>query len=688
MKGKHTAEQQAQPCVGPPASPALRPSTPPAWPRRATWLLVPALLLLNAVLAVTSFVGDSITFDETSHLTAGYSYWRTGDFRFTPDHPPLGKLWGAFPLLFMKLQEPDWNSLSWWSKPDSFQLGREWLFQHNDGQKLLVAGRCAMVLWLTATCLLVYFLGRRLWGPAGGWLAFVIAVLSPTLLAHGRLVTTDIPITCLTALVFLTFARLAERITWLRLLAALLALTAASVAKLSWPVVLVGLGAMALVVVLRQRPLPLALRLFGRGPRGEPVPLTSRRQRVLALTAIGGAAAACVWLGVWTCFGWRYQMLAPLSPNATEEDQARYDQTHKVLLADMASTIYNADGTPQAGLYPAALRLAIAHELLPEAYLLGLGQMRANTARRWAYMLGEYSPDGFRSFFPLAFALKTPLATHLLIAAALVALLVRRARCADSPLLAGLLVFGAVFGVNLIASTYNVGHRHMLPVYPLLYVLAGAAGAWWSNRGGRALVVAAGAWLLGANLWIHPHYLSYFNELIGGPRQAYRYLADSNLDWGQDLLRLAAYARQFPAEPVKLAYFGSALPTYYLPCTALPSIHSYGFGPRAALTGGLYVVSATQMVAVYEHRARDEFWARRDVQQTYATAYQIVEAGSPNNPSPEAMERYKRAGDILRELAPERLLWRLHRRPPEARVGWSLFIWHLADADVAELLNP
>jgi hypothetical protein len=654
--------------------------------RRVSWVLVPALLLLNAGLAVTSLVGDSITFDETSHLTAGYSYWRTGDFRFTPDHPPLGKLWGSFPLLFMKLQEPDWNSLSWWSKPDSFQLGREWLFEHNDGQKLLVAGRCAMVLWLTATCLLVYFLGRRLWGPAGGWVAFIIAVLSPTLLAHGRLITTDIPITCLTALVFLTFARLAERITWLRLLAALVALTAASVAKLSWPLVLVGLGAMALVAVWRKKPLPLALRWLGRPPGDEPVLLVSRRQRAVVLVVIGCAAAVCVWLGIWTCFGWRYPMLAPLTPHASTEDQARYDQTHKVLLHDLAVTLYDQDGTPTAGLYPAVLRFAVTHQLLPEAYLLGLGQMRTFTARRWAYMLGEYSPEGFRSFFPLAFALKTPLATQCLIIAALAALLLRRARCADGPLLAGLLVFAAVFGLNVINSNYNVGHRHLLPVYPLLYVLAGAAAAWWSSRGGRALVMAAVAWLLGANLWIHPHYLSYFNELSGGPRQAYRYLADSNLDWGQDLLRLAAYARRFPAEPVKLAYFGSALPTYYLPCTALPSHHR--FGPPAELTGGLYAVSATQLVAVYAHQARDEFWARPDVQAAYANAYEIARRPLATGASSEQAQQYQQAAGILRDLGPQRLLWRLRHRPPQARVGWTMFVWHLTDAEVAELLKP
>ncbi len=651
---------------------------------RVHWLAVPGLLVLTAVLAFTSLVGDSSTFDETSHLTVGYTIWRTGDFRYTPDHPPLGKLWAALPLLFMQVQEPDWTSPAW-VKPDSFQLGREWLFQHNDGQRLLVAGRCMMVLLLLGTCLGVYVVSRRLWGPVGGLLALVIGALSPTLLAHGRLVTTDIPITCLTVWVLLAYARLAERITWGRLAIAYILLALASVAKMSWPLLLPALGAIALVVTLRTPPLEVALRGSHRG--GASVTrLARRRGRLLTLASVAVGAGMCVWLGIWTCFGWRYSMLKPLPANATPEKQTHHEQTRTILLQDLARTLYNDDGTPQVGLYPAALRFAVAHELLPEAYLLGLGQMRMFTARRWAYLMGEYSPEGFRSYFPIAFALKTPIATQLLLLAGLAAVALRRTRFRDGPLLAGLLVFVALFVGNVVASRYNIGHRHLLPVYPLLYVLAGGAAAWLTTKLGRVLVAGAALWLLAANLWIHPHYLSYFNELIGGPDRAYKYLVDSNLDWGQDLRRLAAYARKFPDEPVKLAYFGSAPPTSYLPCTALPSHHR--FTPQAELGGGLYAISATQYVAVYAHQARDEFWAQPDVRQAYAAACQALANPPPENAPPDVRAQFARARQAYQELAPQRLLWRLRHRSPDARVGYSLFAWHLNDADVRALLQP
>ena len=77
-------------------------------PRRMT--IVACLLVVGALLAITSLVGDSITFDETSHLTAGYSYLKTGDFRLGPDNPPLGKMWCAWPLLLIENQWPSPNS--------------------------------------------------------------------------------------------------------------------------------------------------------------------------------------------------------------------------------------------------------------------------------------------------------------------------------------------------------------------------------------------------------------------------------------------------------------------------------------------------------------------------------------------------------------------------------------------------
>jgi hypothetical protein len=64
-------------------------------------------------------------------------------------------------------------------------------------------------------------------------------------------------------------------------------------------------------------------------------------------------------------------------------------------------------------------------------------------------------------------------------------------------------------------------------------------------------------------LRIAPHHLAYFNEFVGGPDQGYRYLSDSNLDWGQDLKGVKAYIDEKEIATIYLSYFGTASPSYY-----------------------------------------------------------------------------------------------------------------------------
>jgi hypothetical protein len=151
----------------------------------------------------------------------------------------------------------------------------------------------------------------------------------------------------------------------------------------------------------------------------------------------------------------------------------------------------------------------------------------------------------------------------------------------------------------------NIGHRHLLPLYPFLFVAAGRVAAWaasaWPRRGPALVVGALAAWHLGAALWIHPHYLSYFNELSGGPARAYRILVDSSLDWGQDLKGLRPYMEAHGIPRVKLSYFGTADPAYY--GIANDQLPSYLPLPREVVRsfapGDVLAVSATNLQGVY-----------------------------------------------------------------------------------------
>jgi hypothetical protein len=151
----------------------------------------------------------------------------------------------------------------------------------------------------------------------------------------------------------------------------------------------------------------------------------------------------------------------------------------------------------------------------------------------------------------------------------------------------------------------QIGHRHLLPLLPFVLVAAAEAAAALvgSRRAAvRAAVLVLGPWYALGSLRTHPHHLAYFNEIAGGPANGFRHLVDSNLDWGQDLKRLADWTRETGRAGLKLSYFGSADPAYYgIVSQALPG-YTAPHAPRVTreiAPGDLVAVSATNLQGVY-----------------------------------------------------------------------------------------
>ncbi len=660
--------------------------------RLADWrvhaICVPVLLAITAGLAVHSLFGDSATFDEPSHLTAGMSFLKTGDFRLAPDHPPLAKIWAAAPLLLMDQHWPGPDVPSW-EQCKQYDYGKKWLFELNDGDRLLIPARLMMVVLLLGTCVAVYALARTMFGPAAAFLALVLAAFSPTLLAHGRLVTTDLALALAAALVLLTFARLLRRISWPRLIAAAAALAALSLAKFSWPVVLVGPAVMIIFALARRE--PPEFTLFRQKPpesRNALPPLQGRWRRAGMIGLACFVLAGTTWLAIWTCYGWRFEMIPtrPISTPAGVVD-ANAGVRESYAKAWRQQVLGETGGPVKRA------RLALSdwgwnHHLLPAGYLYGFNWALRSAEARESYLMGEYSQAGRASYFPVAFAIKTPIAAMLLLAAGVCAIVRRpELRRRDPALLAGVVAFAAVYAIAAVASNINIGHRHLLPLYPLLDALAGAAVAWWSFRRARWAIGAALVWLVGANLWIHPHYVAYFNELVGGPSRGHKYLLDSNIDWGQDLKRLAGYAQSHAGEPMQLAYFGSAEPAAYgIACAALPSF--WPFGAPAELTGGLYVLSVTQLFGVNDYAARDVFWAKPDTPASYREFAQAAARPPPPSQMTEARQAWESDRREFEQARRWRLMNQLQHRPPAERIGYSLFVYRLTQAEVDDLTRP
>jgi hypothetical protein len=180
-----------------------------------------------------------------------------------------------------------------------------------------------------------------------------------------------------------------------------------------------------------------------------------------------------------------------------------------------------------------------------------------------AFFLGEISYQGWRDYFIVAFLIKTPLGSLALILTSLALYTCGKPLERRDAIFLVLPV--VVFFVAMSQAKVNIGLRHILPVYPFLFVLASrVATVHFQRRCFGPLVVGVPLVMTAASsLWIAPHQLAYFNELVGGPDQGYRYLGDSNLDWGQDLKGVKAYMVKENLPIIYLSYFGTAPPEYY-----------------------------------------------------------------------------------------------------------------------------
>ena len=550
-----------------PAAEAPRPLTRR---RGLTWAAVALALGGYALLAVVSERHKSAVFDEVIHLPPGYAALKLGDHRMNPLHPPLARIIAAVPLLFMDVRvDPD--DLAWrTSRP--WEWGKRFLYRWNDGDRLLFWGRLPNVALAMVLCLSVFLWARRLWGGPAAWLALVLCVLSPEILAHGHLVTNDLPLALFVFLSVVAFERVTERVTPTGVAALGIAVGAAFATKFSAFALPPILAALALVVAWRPETLPVAIGTLREA--------RTRGAKLATLAGVLACAGLVALVVVWASYGFR----SALTPDPAVD-----------------AAMHAHDAPPASPL----LRIGAAltrGRALPEAWVWGFLNCFKSFARRPSFLFGRYSETGWWYYFPATIALKTPLPLLALLAAAAVLAWTRPvpSRAQWFVWLPPLLFLALTMTQNI-----NIGHRHLLAMQPFLFVAAArcASVAWAARaRWGRTAVLALAVVYAASVLRVHPDYLAYFNEAAGGPAQGWRWLVDSNLDWGQDLPGLKSYMDAHAIPRVTLCYFGTADPSYYgIACDRLP-----GYQPpppstvvRAVRPGDVLAVSVTHLQGVY-----------------------------------------------------------------------------------------
>ncbi len=616
------------------------------------------LLLIFALAALVSLRLESITFDETAHIPAGLTYLQKHDLRMNAEHPPIVKAFSAIPAWLSGKERPDYRSGPWlrgdqWTFGFELLNGRPGNTDRLDPGRLVLPARSMMVLFGLALGLVIWCWAREMYGEPGGLLSLAIFAISPTMLAHTRLVTTDLPAALGYTLALWLFYRYTCRPSGSRAALVGAALGLALITKYSTvllPPILILLW-MAWLFLPREE--------------GEPPGWK-------ALGGHGAVAILVAWGVVWAGYGLRYAAV-PDGGYSLPWD------------AIMAQEFGGRD----------LISWLNRRRLLPEGYLYGLAYALGGAVRRLSYFHGELAVTGRVTFFPVAFLLKTPPAT---IALLLWATVVGSRRSGWRSLTGWFLALPAGFYLLVaVLGNLNIGHRHLAPLYPLMFVAIGSLAALWTRRAGtpmarRGLMVLVALAAL-SSILAAPRYLSYFNLPAGGSKNGERWFVDSSLDWGQDLPRLQHWMEREGVDRVDLAYFGTADPRAYgIDYRKVVMIHDFrpDDPPVRPSSGDWFAVSKTLLQGAYLEPDREfameglrtgivrrswvENWSRycaklRDEgDNTPGLADWLVQR---NRISPELRQRLE---------APLLTTWIFHlrdSREPDARIGDSILVYRI-----------
>jgi hypothetical protein len=511
------------------------------WRARSVAVGVICLLIILGLQLALSVRRESQTWDEGNHIFAGYMSWKHADFGLNPEHPPMLKLLATAPLLSLPLKVPKLQDR--YFKEEAFLDGKDFLYQ-NDADMILFRTRLAAATLTILLALLVFLATREMFGTSAAFIALALLAFEPNLLAHGALVTTDAGFSCFMFATIYAFYRYVKAPSVWRLglvgLSVSLALAVKHTGILVFPMLLLLAACEA-----------VRYRIAAKGSRAAATGLGKQTLKsVASLVAITLIAVAVLW----SFYGFRYQARPNgLQLNPPLVEYARLLRPHE-----------------------AWVLLTIARwRVVPESYLYGLADVRLTADYYTSYLLGRIYAHGVWFYFPVAFVIKSTLAFLALLLLAVAAFAIRRLNCWREILF---LIIPPIFYLLVAVSAgMNIGVRHILPIYVFLSVLIGGA-AWGFIRQNPRWAYAVLALLLfhAFSSWrTFPTYIAYSNELWGGSSNTYKYLTDSNVDWGQQLKATKQYLDQRGVKDCWFVYFaeGVADPSYYgIHCKPLPTI--------------------------------------------------------------------------------------------------------------------
>jgi len=573
--------------------------------------------LLLGIMAVALFGAvflDSDTLDEAYHLRHGYEFLKTGQLPAALEHPPLAQVISAAPLLPLRLRLQPAGAPATPGKPEWY-ADSDFLYQNRvSPEVILIVGRSVKVLLTLAFGGVIAWWTRRHFGAAAGLAALLLFAFDPAILAHGHLATTDLAG---------AFGFFAGCIAWNAFLARgdmRSAFLCGIVTGLALAVKFSALVLPALYCIL------YLLQGFQQAAAEEP-----QRWRISLghLSKSMAVLVAGMFVAIFVSYGFETGPLLPPELADVPFSKLLRGNHFTLPLAQMLEQHWEIGRSVD--------RMARRTPLPAPSFFRGMLYVtKHNTSGHATYFLGERSgTGGWWYYFPVLFRIKSPTGLLLLLPLGLAAVFFMVFRAGRDAAFKVLRARHGWFAVTipplvffLIATTsrINIGIRHILPVYPFVFVWVAAALFATRRPALPALLRWAGVACLALvaveSAAAFPRYIPFFNWPSGGRSEGSKYVVDSNLDWGQDMKRLRDYLeKKHSAGNVCLATFSQAPPAS-LGITAHPIPES---AEEARAQGCLVVVSLS---VLYEWPPSDggfDWMLRRQPTERVADSFNVYD---------------------------------------------------------------
>lgn len=557
----------------------------------AQYIILAVILAVSFVLMYDSSQQESAIMDELAHIPAGYGYVSELDARLNPEHPPLVKIIAALPLLFQQLNFPT-DSPAWKDEINGqWVMGSQFLYESgNDADNIVQLSRIGPMLLTILLSLLVFMWSRSLMGSWWALIPTALTAFSPSILAHGHYVTTDIGASLGFILAIYFFGRFMMHTTRKNLAYAGIAYGIAQLLKFS-AILLIPLFVFLVAVFIFVKAFNHRVSLLAK--------LTHFFKYGLHYFGYLAGIFAIGYLLV-------YLVYIPITLNYPIEKQT----------ADTTAILTSFGG--ENGIIPpceitrpnmrclAHADIAMTKSAITRPfaqYTLGvLMVIQRASGGNTGYFMNEVSNTGWWYYFPVIFFYKEPLPALLLIGFALLLGIGTFLKNFRSPSSLkdrfftyvnlnfaefSMLAFIVLYWAYSMKSPLNIGIRHILPTIPLMYILAAGRIKQWTRQEfdfsqglvrnlmtaimgivksslKTAVVIFFVIWYISESLLSGPYFISYFNTLADGFPNGYRIATDSNYDWGQDLKRLAQFTEKNNIDKIALNYFGGGSVRYYL----------------------------------------------------------------------------------------------------------------------------